>query len=95
MSIEVTVHLTLEEIANCIRKLDKADRETLALLLSGKGEKPAPKHAKEPAPRGDMELPKQTKEPVKQPNTPAKKAKDAKPKKVNLLSREEILRSVS
>ncbi|MDA8083397.1 MAG: hypothetical protein M0024_07050 [Nitrospiraceae bacterium] len=95
MSIEVTVRLTLEEIANCIRKLDKADRETLALLLSGKGEKPVPKPAREMASKRSMELPKQAKELVKQPKTPAKKAKDAKPKKVNLLSREEILRSVS
>ncbi len=37
MSIGITVELKVEDIANSIKKLKKEDKETLLLLLSGKG----------------------------------------------------------
>ena len=37
MSIGITVELKVEDIANSIKKLKKADKETLLLLFSGKG----------------------------------------------------------
>ena len=37
MSIGVMVELKVEEIANSIKKLKKADKEMLILLLSGEG----------------------------------------------------------
>ena len=35
MSVGVMVELKVEQLANSIRKLNKADKEMLALLLSG------------------------------------------------------------
>ncbi len=37
MGVGVMVELKVEDIASSIKKLDKADKETLLLLLSGKG----------------------------------------------------------
>ncbi len=37
MSIGITVELKVEDIANSIKKLKQEDKETLLLLLSGKG----------------------------------------------------------
>ena len=37
MSIGITVELKVEDIANSIKKLKKEDKETILLLLSGKG----------------------------------------------------------
>ena len=37
MSVGVMVKLNVEELAAGIKKLDKADREALLLLLSGEG----------------------------------------------------------
>jgi hypothetical protein len=37
MSVGVMVELNVEELANGIKKLNKADREALLLLLSGEG----------------------------------------------------------
>lgn len=37
MSVGVMVELKVEDIASGIRKLNKADREALLLLLSGEG----------------------------------------------------------
>ena len=37
MSVGVMVELKVEDIASSIKRLDKADKETLLLLLSGKG----------------------------------------------------------
>lgn len=36
MGVEVTVELKVEDIASSIKKLNKADKEMLLLLLSGK-----------------------------------------------------------
>ncbi len=36
MGVGVMVELKVEDIASSIKKLDKADKETLLLLLSGK-----------------------------------------------------------
>ncbi|GJQ47294.1 MAG: hypothetical protein HUU09_15625 [Candidatus Jettenia caeni] len=37
MGIGIKVELRVEDIANSIKKLNKEDKETLLLLLSGKG----------------------------------------------------------
>ena len=37
MSVGVMVELNVEELANGIKKLNKADREALLLILSGEG----------------------------------------------------------
>lgn len=37
MSVSVTIELKVEDIADGIKKLNKKDRETLLLLLSGEG----------------------------------------------------------
>lgn len=38
MSVNVTIELKVEDIADGIKKLNKEDRETLLLLLSGEGQ---------------------------------------------------------
>lgn len=37
MSVSVTIELKVEDIAEGIKKLNKKERETLSLLLSGEG----------------------------------------------------------